>query len=410
MRRSAAAPTDILYRFGPFLVDPVIGRLHHDDEEVAITKKTFAVLLALVERHGQIVEKDELFRVVWPETVVEENNLARCVSMLRKAFRDRSGQEFILTVPGRGYQFCAGLAETIQRAELSTAPIAHEDVNGDAAGDVPSEIDFRSHEWSETRATPPTRRSRSRLLANPHLWRQFVGASITLGVVMTLAYIVYAASAPPALERFWHPLLSARGTLTVCVGPARPATSEHQVVTVSAATTVSRIAGLLQSREKPYDFRPLPSMDFAAVRTQPVIAIGGFNNRWTMKITSGLRFRFMRDETGPGRIVDRDRPQTAGWATRYNGAPSPMTVVEDFAIIARVRDDATGQLVLTAGGIGNHGTAAAGEFLTSPEHMDRFAMNLPPNWETQNIEIVLATSVEEGVSGPPRVIAFHFWN
>jgi len=119
MRHSPALLTDVLYRFGEFVADPVIGRLHHRAEEIPLTRKTFEVLMALVLHEGHLVEKEDLFRQVWPDTIVEDNNLARCVSMLRKALRDRDPvRDYVVTVAGRGYQFGAPV-ERIQRGDLN---------------------------------------------------------------------------------------------------------------------------------------------------------------------------------------------------------------------------------------------------------------------------------------------------
>jgi Tol biopolymer transport system component/DNA-binding winged helix-turn-helix (wHTH) protein len=119
MSHSPALPIDTLYRFGEFLVDPVIGRLYYGIDEVPLTRKTFDVLTVLVRHEGQLVEKDDLFRLIWPDTVVEDNNLARCVSMLRKALRERNPvPEFIITFPGRGYRFSVPV-EPVRRADLS---------------------------------------------------------------------------------------------------------------------------------------------------------------------------------------------------------------------------------------------------------------------------------------------------
>ena len=75
---------------------------------VALTPKAFDILLILVRNRGRVVEKDELMRLVWPGTVVEENNLTRNISSLRKALGEGpNDHRFIVTVPGRGYQFAA---------------------------------------------------------------------------------------------------------------------------------------------------------------------------------------------------------------------------------------------------------------------------------------------------------------
>ena len=100
------------YSFGPYTLDPVRRLLWRDGTLVPLTPKTVEVLSLLVERHGAIVEKDDLLRFAWPNAVVEENNLARHVSILRKALQQRRGhQDFISTIPGRGYMFVAEVRE-----------------------------------------------------------------------------------------------------------------------------------------------------------------------------------------------------------------------------------------------------------------------------------------------------------
>lgn len=88
---------------------------------VPLTSKTLDTLLVLIENRGHVVSKDELMHVLWPDTIVEENNLTQQISMLRKAlgegFRDH---RFIVTVPGRGYSFVADVNEV---NALATGPI-----------------------------------------------------------------------------------------------------------------------------------------------------------------------------------------------------------------------------------------------------------------------------------------------
>lgn len=101
------APTTF-YRFADYEVDSVRRILLRNGERVALTPKAFDVLLALVERHGGIVTKDELLRAVWPDTVVEEISLTRNISVLRKTLGETPDQHnFIVTVPGTGYRFVA---------------------------------------------------------------------------------------------------------------------------------------------------------------------------------------------------------------------------------------------------------------------------------------------------------------
>jgi len=113
-----AGPDDLLYEFGPFVADPALGHLYGPGDEVPLTRKCFQVLIVLLDKHGQCVDKDELFGRVWPDTFVEQNNLARNISMIRKALHERDADtEFIVTVPGRGYRFLAPV-NRVTRAAL----------------------------------------------------------------------------------------------------------------------------------------------------------------------------------------------------------------------------------------------------------------------------------------------------
>jgi DNA-binding winged helix-turn-helix (wHTH) protein len=82
--------------------------LYRQGVVVPLTPKAFDVLLLLVSSQGQVVGKDELLSRVWPDTIVEENNLNVNVSLLRKTLGERpNDHQFIVTVPGVGYQFVA---------------------------------------------------------------------------------------------------------------------------------------------------------------------------------------------------------------------------------------------------------------------------------------------------------------
>ena len=97
-----------IYEFGPFRLDKGEGLLSRGSERVALTPKAFETLVALVERSGRLVEKDELMQIIWPDSFVEEANLTNNIWTLRKALGEVSpGQPFIETVPKRGYRFKA---------------------------------------------------------------------------------------------------------------------------------------------------------------------------------------------------------------------------------------------------------------------------------------------------------------
>jgi Tol biopolymer transport system component/DNA-binding winged helix-turn-helix (wHTH) protein len=93
-------------------VDAVKRRLWREGHLVPITSKTFDVLVVLLEHRDHVVSKDELLNRVWPNTAVNENNLARQISSLRRALGQRPDQhDFVVTIPGHGYRFVASVQD-----------------------------------------------------------------------------------------------------------------------------------------------------------------------------------------------------------------------------------------------------------------------------------------------------------
>jgi len=103
-----------LYRFDEFEVDPSKRAFLRNGAPVLISPKAFEVLLYLVANPGRVVSKEELLKAVWPDSFVEESNLAQHVSWLRKGLADKSN--YVVTVPGRGYQFTAQVRTEVPAA------------------------------------------------------------------------------------------------------------------------------------------------------------------------------------------------------------------------------------------------------------------------------------------------------
>jgi DNA-binding winged helix-turn-helix (wHTH) protein/TolB-like protein/Tfp pilus assembly protein PilF len=119
-------PAKQFYEFGPFRLDPVERLLYRDGEVVTLTAKIFDILLVFVQNSGRTLEKEEMMRQVWPDQFVEEGNLTRNVSTLRKALGEsRDDHRYIVTIPGRGYRFVADVRET--QAEDAKPPGAKGD-------------------------------------------------------------------------------------------------------------------------------------------------------------------------------------------------------------------------------------------------------------------------------------------
>jgi DNA-binding winged helix-turn-helix (wHTH) protein len=94
------------YEFGPYRLDPVNRVLLRDGRPVVLTPKMFEILLLLIKHRGQVVEKEEIMRTVWPDVFVEEGNLTVNISGLRKALGQvLGGRDYIETIQRRGYRF-----------------------------------------------------------------------------------------------------------------------------------------------------------------------------------------------------------------------------------------------------------------------------------------------------------------
>lgn len=108
-----------IYEFGPFRLDARKRLLWREGEMVSLKPKAFDTLLALVEANGQVVKKNELMQRIWPETTVEEGNLTFNISSLRKALGDDPRlHQYIVTIPGEGYQFVAGVRAGFDELEV----------------------------------------------------------------------------------------------------------------------------------------------------------------------------------------------------------------------------------------------------------------------------------------------------
>jgi Tol biopolymer transport system component/DNA-binding winged helix-turn-helix (wHTH) protein len=165
------------YEFGAFCLDLAEQRLFRDGRQVPLTPKIFTLLTVLVQHAGHLVEKDRLLKEVWPDTFVQEANLNRAVSVLRKALGEGTGGgKYIETVPKRGYRFIApirvraGAGDTIRSTRNGLQPAEQE-------------------EAMLPRALPPSPRSAVRMLG------------LAAGLVVAIAGILYMVFGRSALDR-----------------------------------------------------------------------------------------------------------------------------------------------------------------------------------------------------------------
>jgi TolB-like protein len=106
-----STPANAVYEFGPFRLEVREHRLVREGRPIPLAGKAFDTLRVLLERHGTLASKRDLMNAIWPETAVEENNLDRNISTVRKALGETATEsQYIETVPRVGYRFVAPLS------------------------------------------------------------------------------------------------------------------------------------------------------------------------------------------------------------------------------------------------------------------------------------------------------------
>jgi DNA-binding winged helix-turn-helix (wHTH) protein/tetratricopeptide (TPR) repeat protein len=138
-------PGNQIYEFGAFRIDAARRLLLRDGTVVPLTPKAFDTLVVLVENSARVLEKEELMKMLWPDSFVEERNLTVNISSLRKALGESaSDHRYIVTVPGRGYRFVADVKELprgaadllVERHTRSRITIKDEQTFADNVGDA----------------------------------------------------------------------------------------------------------------------------------------------------------------------------------------------------------------------------------------------------------------------------------
>lgn len=222
---------------------------------------------------------------------------------------------------------------------------------------------------------------------------------LLLGTGIALLALRHTANQKSAMDQFWNPVFATPQAVLIGL----PARLDYGVGRGDAHAAVA-LSALLGKIGKPSQVRMGADYSFEDLRNSPTVLVGAFNNKWTMQITSSLRFVFVEKD---GRYVIREQTDGGRVWERLKG--NAGEVLEDSAIVARLLDSKTGQFTVVAAGIGDRGTQAAGEFVSNPEFLERGLRSVPTSWQKKNLEVVLQATVTDTVPGPPRVVAAYSW-
>jgi hypothetical protein len=288
-------------------------------------------------------------------------------------------------------------------------------------------------------APVPDRRRRNRWIA-----------ALSISIILALALaglLIYRANTPTlALNRFWSPIFASSKPLLICLpkpisyrpsidlynrSANTPGEFDSEVDRMNArphlkpddklvwgdmieygdlgvgkgdVAAAIRLSSLLGRIGKDSEVRIGNEYSSEDLRTSPAIIIGAFSNRWTMEMTSNLHFAFKEDHAVFS--IQEQGPQGRRWYADINRSGQ---IVVDYGVVTRLVNSSTGQFVVAIAGITSDGSEAAAEIACSPEGLEKALRNAPPDWKHKNVQILVKTSVSDGIAGPAQVVAIYVW-
>ncbi len=282
-------------------------------------------------------------------------------------------------------------------------------------------------------------------LASPHppaarAIRRYQGAlAVTLLALLAFAVPpVLHWLRPSGLSLLWAPLLSSPRSILFCVptdvgkkrGPAgepEDTSADHPRIKASSPNgptfldfealgenvvysdmlAALRIGNVFAINHHDYRAKLNVYTNLEDLRQGPTVLIGGLDNQWTMRALAPLRFHFAGSDEDRYWIADTKNPDSKNWSLDLKLQYGAVT--RDYAIVARLHNEQTGQPEMIVAGIGMSGTAAAGEFITDERHMEELRKRIGPGFRDRDFEAVLSTDVVNGIAGTPRILDVAVW-
>ena len=240
-------------------------------------------------------------------------------------------------------------------------------------------------------------RGRAENFGTNYFWQAFTSGSDQALIVIGVHFIDSAGKSIPVQSRPSQTLGANQNALAWM--------ENSDMVPVSDIVSYSKLTDLLTRRSLPYKTKSSVDTTLDEMRSGPVVLIGGFNNLWTMRLTSALRFRFVPTNSHLDSIQDSQHPESL-WS--FDNLQPALSNSRDYAIVASYYDKTIEQHVIIGAGIGMNGTIAASEFLSTERDMKDWLteQKVPAN---KNLELVIETEVLDGQPGPPHVIASATW-
>ena len=222
----------------------------------------------------------------------------------------------------------------------------------------------------------------------------------------------------------WQAFAEAKVPVLVCLGThdlpysvsgtgeTEDVVMRKETVPIDDVSVVSSMARLLGNKGIPFRVVAADQASLTDLQAQPVILVGAVDNRWTLELTRGLRYRIEvsfpsgADKPPVAVVMDAEHPSDRQRKIDFS---VPLTAWKyDYAIVAREDDATIGVPVLIEAGLGNTGSLAASEFVTSGAFQS-IARDHPACRDKANFEAVLGTEIIDARPGPPRVLSITCW-
>jgi DNA-binding winged helix-turn-helix (wHTH) protein len=452
------------FRIDDWLVRPQANSVEKDGQTWHLEPKIMQVLVELASHQNEVLSKDRLLETVWHNTFVGEDALVRCISEIRNVFRDDpKSSRVIQTIPKSGYRLIAtvtvdsrkpGSSSPLesepqraifqstfpknpaeQRTSHSNGAIASKEPIGverppgvvqefpslattNDAG--PSTKSIASDEVSLSHDTP----NRKPIHRHAKIVRVAVLA-VSLLACVGLAYLWKTTQRSP-VDSFWEPLLDGNDPVLICLADQlqnnqitlRDASDPRRIIPVQVNLPyvvlddlgpLMNVSGVLQTHHKRYVLKGEGAINLNDLHTGPVVLIGAYDNAWTLRLTSQLRFRFWNNpDLTQQRIVDTTDQSQTKWSSD-RAAQQIAGGYRDYAIVARFTDINTGKVALVIAGIGSGATIAGGEFVTDTNGLAQLEHAAKAAGGKKNVEVVLSTEVIDGHPGSGKIEAMYFW-
>ena len=259
---------------------------------------------------------------------------------------------------------------------------------------------------------PRGHRSRKLLVSFTILILLLVGGSATVEV-----WRIHAKHETPqiwdAFQRSNIPVLIVLGTHNVPVPntASSPETENFdqvlhkEIIPVDDVTVIAAMASQLGKKNIPFRVVGAEPSSLTDLRRQPIILIGAADNKWTLRLSQDLRYR-IENVPPVASILDSEQPASVPW--RFNFVIPIDQWKNDYGIVARADDPTTGVPMLIDAGLGNDGSLAASEFLTSGALAKELAAD-PHCRGKSDFEAVIETEIIDAKPGPPHILRMQCW-